>query len=92
MHLLRTHGARAALVVAVALLSSEARASVLALFRYEHQARQHCPTDTVVWLDFKKGKYYLRHQKLYGSGFHGTFVCRQEARRSLYRRSLLGRR
>ena len=92
MHLLRTHGARAALVVAVALLSSEAWASVLALFRYEHQAQQHCPTDTVVWLDFEKGRYYFHHQELYGSGFRGSFVCRQEARRSLYRRSLLGRR
>jgi|SRR5689334_17925280 hypothetical protein len=92
MHLLLRHRAIAALVIAVALPSSGVRAGVLALFRYEHQAHQHCPTDTVVWLDFKKGKYYGPGQKLYGSGFHGSFVCREEARRSLYRRSLLGRR
>jgi hypothetical protein len=92
MHFLRRYGASAALVIAAALPSSGARAGVLALFRDEHQAQQHCPADTVVWLDFKKGKYYFRHKKLYGSGFHGSFVCREEARRSLYRRSLLGLR
>ena len=43
----------------------------------------------MVWLDFKKRKYYLGSQKLYGMSFHGSFVCLQEARRSLYRRSLL---
>jgi len=92
MHFWRRYGASFAVVIAVVLLSSEVRAGVLALFRYEHQAQRHCPTDTVVWLDFKKGKYYFPHQKLYGSGFHGSFVCREEARRSLYRRSLLGLR
>lgn len=67
-------------------------ASALALFRHEHDAQRHCPGDVVVWLDFKKRKYYSSHQKLYGHGFHGSFVCLQEARRNLYRRSLLGRR
>jgi len=49
-------------------------------------------TDSVVWLDFKKGKYYLSGQRFYGHGFHGSYVCLQEARGSRYRRSLLGRR
>ena len=61
-------------------------------FRYEHDAQAHCPADAVVWLDFKKRKYYLNDQKLYGHGFHGSYVCLGEAHRSLYRRSLLGRR
>jgi hypothetical protein len=72
--------------------ATNAMAQVLTPFRYEDQAQRHCPTDTVVWLDFKKGKYYVSSQKLYGHGIHGSFVCLQEARRSLYRRSLLGRR
>ena len=76
----------------VVLTATDARAGVLTPFRYEDQAQRHCPADTVVWLDFKKGKYYFRNQKLYRSGFHGSFVCFQEARRSLYRRSLLGLR
>jgi hypothetical protein len=61
-------------------------------FRYEHDAQAYCPADTVVWLDFKKRKYYLNNQKLYGQGLHGSYVCLEEAHRSLYRRSLLGRR
>jgi hypothetical protein len=76
----------------VALFASDAMALVLTPFRYEDQAQRHCPADMVVWLDFKKSKYYLSAQKLYGHGFHGSYVCLQEARRSLYRRSLLGRR
>jgi hypothetical protein len=46
----------------------------------------------VVWLDFAKGIYYAKGQKRYGRGFHGSFVCREEARSSGYRRSLLGLR
>jgi hypothetical protein len=81
-----------AVVLIAVLLATEAMALLLTPFRYEDEAQRYCPTDTVVWLDFKKGKYYLASQKLYGHGAHGSFVCLQEARRSLYRRSLLGRR
>jgi hypothetical protein len=81
-----------ALILIAALTTTEAGAQSLALFRYEDQAQRHCPADTVVWLDFKKHKYYVRGQRLYASGFHGSFVCLREARRNLYRRSLLGLR
>ena len=74
------------------MAATDAGGLVLTLFRYQDQAQRHCPADTVVWLDFSKGKYYLSGQKLYGHGFHGSYVCLEEARRSLYRRSLLGRR
>jgi hypothetical protein len=74
----------------VVLTATEVRA--LTLFRYEDQAQRHCPADTVVWLDFKKRRYYSSSQKLYGGGVHGSFVCLQEARRGLYRPSLLGLR
>ena len=59
-------------------------------FRYEDQAQRYCPTDKVVWLDFKKGVYYRRGQKLWGQGFDGSFVCLNEAKSSGFRRSLLG--
>ena len=45
-----------------------------------------------VWLDFAKGIYYGKGQKRYARGFDGSFVCRDEARSSGYRRSLLGLR
>jgi hypothetical protein len=71
---------------------AEASATPLTPFRYEAQAQRHCPHDQVVWLDFRKGVYYGKSQKLYGQGFDGSFVCRSEARDSFYRRSLLGLR
>jgi hypothetical protein len=61
-------------------------------FRYEAQAQRYCPADAIVWLDFRKGIYYSRGQRQYARGFNGSFVCRDEARRSGFRRSLLGLR
>ena len=71
---------------------AEVSATPLTPFRYEAQAQRHCPHDRVVWLDFRKGVYYRKGQKLYGQGFDGSFVCLTEARDSLYRRSPLGLR
>lgn len=68
------------------------RAQSLTPFRNEGQAQRYCPDDVVVWLDFAKGIYYAKGQKRYGRGFDGSFVCREEARSSFYRRSLLGLR
>ena len=81
-----------AVAAAIVLIADGAGAQSLTPFRYPHQAQEHCPGDTVVWLDFKKGRYYLGNQRLYGRGFDGSYVCLHEARRGLYRRSLLGLR
>ncbi len=81
----------AALIAIAALAASEVRAQTLTPFRYEAQAQLHCPGDAVVWLDFRKRRYYARGQRLYGRGLDGSFVCLQEARSGQYRRSLLGR-
>jgi hypothetical protein len=67
-----------------------AEAQGLGLFRTQGQAQQHCPKDTVVWLDLKKRIYYLQGQRQYGRGRTAVFTCRNEARRSGNRRSLLG--
>ena len=74
--------------VMTALSATDVGALVLTPFRYEDQAQRHCPDDVVVWLDFQKRQYYSSDQKLYGHGFRGSFVCRKEAQRSRYRRSL----
>jgi hypothetical protein len=71
---------------------SAATALPLTSFRYESQAHQHCPDDTVVWLDFRKEVYYLKRHKKYGWGMTGNFACLKEVRSSGFRRSLLGRR
>jgi hypothetical protein len=81
------------LVTALAAASHANEASAqLSLFQTEAQAQQHCPNDTVAWVDFQKRIYYVAGQRLYAQGRTGTFVCRNEARRSGYRRSVLGRR
>ena len=84
------------IVIATAMMldasTVQVSATPLTPFRYEAQAQRHCPDDKVVWLDFKKGVYYRRGQKLYGQGFDGSFVCQTEARDSLYRSSPLGLR
>jgi hypothetical protein len=86
---------RATAAIALLLLvlaASQAAALPLTIFRYEDQAQRHCPSDTVVWLDFNKRRYYSKQQKQYGHGFHGSYVCGSEARSGGYRRSLLGLR
>jgi hypothetical protein len=83
-------------VVAPLLIAAGMAGSAVAVpltpFRYEDQAQRHCPADTVVWLDFRKGIYYSRGQKPYGQSFDGGYVCKHEARASRYRGSLLGLR
>jgi hypothetical protein len=72
--------------------ATNAAATPLTPYRYEAQAQRHCPLDTVVWLDFRKGIYYFKRQTRYARGSTGSFVCRDEARSNGYRRSLLGLR
>jgi hypothetical protein len=87
--ILRAIGCAATLAVASEI--ERATAQPLSLFRTEVQAQQHCPDDSVVWLDFQTQRYYVSGQRRYGRGFNGTFVCRAAARKNGYRRSLLGR-
>jgi hypothetical protein len=79
-------------LVTILLAGSHANhaSAKLSLFQTELGAQQHCPNDTVVWLDFHNRTYYSKGQRRYAQGRTGTFVCREEARSSRYRRSLLG--
>ena len=54
---------------------------VLTAFRTEQQAQEHCPKDTIVWLDPQSGMYQL---KGHGSGLSnaGRYACRDEAERA----------
>lgn len=85
-------GCSATLLAFISCAAHNATAQVLTVFRYEEQAQRHCPRDTIVWLDFGKGRYYLKNQARYASGYTGSFVCRKEADDSGYRRSPLGLR
>ena len=81
-------------IMLLVLVASPGRVAALPLtiFRYQDQAQRHCPSDTVVWLDFAKRTYYSKGQKKYGQGLDGSYVCRNEARNGGYRRSLIGLR
>ena len=69
-----------------------AGAQPLSLYQDETQARLHCKGDAVVWLDFHTRRYYAAGQARYGRGRNAVFTCRDQARRSGYRRSIFGRR
>ena len=51
----------------------------LSTFPSETQAQQHCPGETVVWLNFPTAVYHYKGQRWYGTTVPGAFVCRSEA-------------
>lgn len=71
----------ARLLVALLLLAPIAAtaAQLPALFTTEQEAQQHCPRDTVVWLNLPSGIYHFKGQRWYGNTKRGAFVCKKEA-------------
>jgi hypothetical protein len=59
-------------------------------FPTEAQAQQHCPADTVVWLNLPTGIYHAKGQRWYGQTKSGAYVCRTEANQAGMRGSLNG--
>jgi hypothetical protein len=51
----------------------------LSTFPSEAQAQQHCPSETVVWLNLPSGVYHYKGERWYGRTNSGAFVCRGEA-------------
>jgi hypothetical protein len=51
----------------------------LPTFPSEREAREHCPKDTVVWLNLPTGIYHYRGERWYGYTVGGVYVCRGEA-------------
>ena len=63
----------------VAFAACSQAPEVLVAFRTEQQAQEHCPTDTVVWVDPQTGEYYLNTSPSYGHAGTGRYACRREA-------------
>ena len=63
-------------------VAAQSPKSPLATFPSEEQARQHCPSDTVVWLNLPSGIYHFKDERWYGSTKNGAYVCQQEADRA----------
>ena len=74
-------------LVTALVASGGAFAADAARYQFEQQARQHCPDDTVVWLNPALGTYTFAGDRWYGSTKHGAFVCRREGDLAGYRPS-----
>ncbi len=48
-------------------------------FSTEVAAQQHCPKDTVVWLNLPTMIWHYKGQRWYGNTKHGAYVCEKEA-------------
>jgi hypothetical protein len=53
--------------------------SALEQFDSEAKAQQHCPKDTVVWLNLPSMIWHYKGQRWYGNTNHGAYVCEKEA-------------
>jgi hypothetical protein len=49
-------------------------------FAADAQAKAHCPTDTVVWVNTKSGVYHFAGTHNYGTTKQGTYMCEADAK------------
>jgi hypothetical protein len=54
----------------------------LPTFPTEQQAQQHCPADTVVWVNLPTGIYHFQGERWYGNTKSGAYVCQREVDRA----------
>ena len=75
-----SHQIVALLMVGLALFCAACAHSpeMLVAFQTEQQAKEHCPTDRVVWVDPQRGAYFLKGSASYGSVGAGRYACRGE--------------
>jgi hypothetical protein len=80
--------AKAFVAIAVLLLTFQIRVAFavgLQLFTVETEAQQHCPSDTVVWVNTPTGVYHFKGMRWYGNTNHGAYVCKKEGDEAGYR-------
>jgi hypothetical protein len=66
----------ASLVLSLALAVP---AFALETFTDEAKAQQHCPKDTVVWLNIPTMIWHYKGQRWYANTIHGAYTCEKEA-------------
>jgi len=49
-------------------------------FASEAEAKGHCPTDIVVWLNTKSHKYHYAGHRSYGTTKQGAYMCEADAK------------
>ena len=50
-------------------------------FATDAQARAHCPSDTVVWVNTKSNIYHFAGKRDYGNTKQGAYMCEADARK-----------
>ena len=76
------------LVIALLLFSPPigmAGAAGVQLSTAETEAQQHCPADTVVWVNTPTGIYHFKGMRWYGATIRGAYVCQKEGDQAGYR-------
>jgi hypothetical protein len=56
-----------------------AKATGAGEFQTEAEAKSHCPTDTVVWVNTKSHKYHYAGHRSYGTTKQGAYMCEADA-------------
>ena len=56
-----------------------------ARFQFDQEAKDHCPADTVVWVNRRSPLYNLADERWYGRTTGGSFVCKNDAEKAGYR-------
>ena len=49
-------------------------------FANEAEAKSHCPSDTVVWVNTKSHKYHYSGHRSYGTTKQGAYMCEADAK------------
>jgi len=49
-------------------------------FTSDQQARAHCPSDAVVWINTKSRIYHFAGTSNYGNTKHGAYMCEADAK------------
>jgi hypothetical protein len=80
------------LLILVTLVSGATfpAAAALTLFSTEDEAKQHCPSDVVVWLNLPTHIYHWKGMRWYGHTNNGAYVCKSEADQNGNRGTLNG--
>jgi hypothetical protein len=73
------HPIRKVLVGLLLALALALPALGLETFTSEAQAQQHCPKDTVVWLNLPTMIWHYKGERWYARTKNGAFVCQKEA-------------
>ena len=50
------------------------------LFATEDAAQQSCGSDSVVWVDLDRGRFYGKDAGAYGKGGNGGYTCQKAAK------------